>query len=140
MEVIINEAKLENREEFNFMLPLIDELRNNRTPRSIYFPDVSGSLEATAEIDFDFNGDYAPMGIVKFTCRDLGMKMDSFVEVKLNKSTQPETVSLRFAKFIVKNKVTQHSVTMGAVSKSNAVHELINNFAVGGRFRKIVKI
>lgn len=140
MEVIVNEEKLQKQEEFGFMIPLIDELRNNRIPRSVYFPDVDGSKEATAEIDFDFNGDYAPMGIIKFTCREIGMKMDSFVEIKLNKNTQPETVSMRFAKFIVKNKITEHSVTLGAISKSNVVHELINNFASGGRFRKIVKI
>jgi hypothetical protein len=138
--VILNDNLMETHEEFEFLKSLVEALENPPNERSIYFPDVDGAKEATVQLCFEFSKDYEAVGVFKFVCKELGLKMNYKVEVTKCNKTPTSLLKLRYIKINNRQVVTDHSVTVQAATSACAMKELVSRFGPGGMFRSIVKI
>lgn len=126
--------------EFDFLAPIIEELKTVPHQRSIYFPHPGGGLrEAEAWIDLKFV-DYKATGVITFKCQKGELRQAYNVEVKQHPHYEGFKLRYKMGTGVKHNKGLHPSGTEECPSAKAAIESFIKNYLIGAPFRKVVNV
>lgn len=140
-----------SQEQFAFLTPLLEALRQANPAQTVYFPDIGCSREAEIiceeMIEYDKDQQPVPVGILTFksevaNARLIYQVVVSSVDIKATEPGAEPVKGLRMTMRLNKSARQRYYNPVSSVQRSPAsvVQQIRNHFAVGAAYRVLAPI